>query len=35
MGLSVREVLRLSHLENMFPIHCDAQEAVTSLTERP
>ena len=33
MGLSVREVLRLSHLESLFPIDCDAQEAVDSLKE--
>ena len=31
----LREVLRLSHLESLFPIHCDVQEAVDSLMERP
>jgi len=28
----LREVLRLSHLENLFPIHCDEQKAVDSLS---
>lgn len=28
----LREVLRLSHLERLFPIHCDEQEAVDSLS---
>ena len=28
----LREVMRLSHLENLFPIHCDEREAVVSLT---